>query len=89
MGGVSIIFDAYLDEEVKESFFFLWSTAFVSLLILLTITFILLDSTNLLTPLRSGISFLFEPVSVDASEIGMEIKEYAKTITHVSEFKRV
>lgn len=75
-------------KKFKKTFSFSGQQLLFLVLVVLTTLFILLDSTNLLTPLRSGISFLFEPVSVDASEVAMGIKEYAKTITHISEFKK-
>ncbi len=44
-----------------------------------------LSASNLL---RSGISFLFEPVSYNGSEIGGNIREYFANLTKVEEFRK-
>lgn len=56
--------------------------------LLLVALFLLLDSFNLLPHLRHGISFLFTPVAVDATNTGGGIREFASSVTNVSKFRK-
>lgn len=73
--------------KFKKPFSFSSEQLFFLLSIVLVVFFLLLDSTAILSPLRRGVSFLFEPVSADAGVVGMGIKEYTQTVTQVSKFK--
>ena len=75
-------------KKLKKVFSFSGQQLFFLISTVLIIFFLLLDSTDILLPLRKGISFLFEPVSVDASQLGGNVKEYVGIITQVSKFKK-
>ena len=55
--------------------------------LLLAGMFLLLDSTSLLKPLRSGISYVFNPVYADAKQAGRYLREYVGTIGKIAEFQ--
>lgn len=55
--------------------------------LLLAGMFLLLDSSSLLKPLRSGISYVFNPVYVDAKQAGRYLREYVGTIGKIAEFQ--
>ncbi|MGI6484611.1 MAG: rod shape-determining protein MreC [Candidatus Dojkabacteria bacterium] len=75
-------------KKLKKVFSFSGQQLFFLISTVLIIFFLLLDSTGILLPLRKGVSFLFEPVSVDASQLGGNVKEYVGIITQVSKFKK-
>lgn len=50
--------------------------------------FLLLDTFNIVKPLRSGISFIFNPIYVDGKNIGSGAKEYFTTIGKVGDFRK-
>ncbi|MGI5897652.1 MAG: rod shape-determining protein MreC [Candidatus Dojkabacteria bacterium] len=53
-----------------------------------TLMLVLLDSIGVVNPLRKTISFVFEPVSYNGSEIGGRVREYFASLTKMDEFRK-
>ena len=69
---------------IKKSF---GESLFLPVGIVIIVLLILLDSFNALSHLRYGISYLFEPISADASNTGGGIKKSLGSIINISEFR--
>lgn len=69
---------------IKKSF---GESLFLPVGIVIIVLLILLDSFNALSHLRYGISYLFEPISADASNTGGGIKKSFGSIINISEFR--
>jgi len=74
-------------KKYKKSFSFSAQQLFLLILLPVILFFVVLDSRNLLSPVRDGISFLYEPASFVGSELGRNVKEYITTIFSISKFK--
>lgn len=74
-------------KKYKKSFSFSAQQLFLLMIIPAILFFVVLDSRNLLSPVRNGISFLYEPASFAGSELGNNVKEYITTIFSISKFK--
>ena len=59
---------------------------YISVSILVGVIFVLLDSIGLVTSLRNGISYVFEPVSYNGVEVGTGIRRYFQNFVKMSEF---
>ena len=66
------------------------STEYLALLggIIFSIGLLILDSLGALSFLRSGISFIMDPVAYHGSYIGSEVKGYFETFGRLNEFRR-
>jgi len=74
-------------KKYKKSFSLSDQQYFFIILIPILVLLILLDSRNLLSPFRDGISFLYEPVAVSGSQAGSGMKDYFTTFTQISDFQ--
>jgi len=75
-------------KRFKKAFSFSSQQLFFLFSVFLILFFLLLDSKGIFSPVRKGISFLFEPVSASAGKIGVSVKDYTETILQISEFKK-
>jgi rod shape-determining protein MreC len=66
------------------------STEYLALLggIIFSIGLLILDSLGALSFLRSGISFVMDPVAYHGSYVGSEVKGYFETIGRLNEFRK-
>lgn len=75
-------------KKYKKSFSFSAQQLFLLILIPVILFLVLLDSRELLSPLRNGISFLYEPASFSGSEFGEGVKEFTSTAFSISDFRK-
>ncbi|HOV29506.1 MAG TPA: rod shape-determining protein MreC [Candidatus Dojkabacteria bacterium] len=59
---------------------------YISVSILAGIIFVLLDSIGLVTSLRNGISYVFEPLAYNGAEIGTGVRRYFQNFVKMGEF---
>ena len=67
--------------QLSKEYFLLVFSVFAGVL------FFLMDTLGILSPLRSGISFVVSPVAYEASVIGREGREYLETFIRLREFR--
>ena len=75
-------------KKQKKAFTLADKNLFLPIAIVLMLLLIFLDGTKVLQPLRTGVSFLFQPISVDGSDLGSKINKKFGIIAQISKFQK-
>ncbi len=75
-------------KKQKKAFTLADKNLFLPIAIVVMLLLIFLDGTKVLQPLRAGVSFLFQPISVDGSDLGSKINKKFGIIAQISKFQK-
>lgn len=75
-------------KKQKKDFTLADKNLFLPIAIVVMLLLIFLDGTKVLQPLRAGVSFLFQPISVDGSDLGSKINKKFGIIAQISKFQK-
>lgn len=75
-------------KKQKKAFTLADKNLFLPIAIVVMLLLIFLDGTKVLQPLRTGVSFLFQPISVDGSDLGSKINKKFGIIAQISKFQK-
>ncbi|HHX99180.1 TPA: hypothetical protein GX533_00630 [Candidatus Dojkabacteria bacterium] len=75
-------------KKQKKAFTLADKNLFLPIAVLVMLLLFFLDGTKLLQPLRTGVSFLFQPISADGSDLGSRINKKFEIIVQISKFQK-
>lgn len=75
-------------KKQKKAFTLADKNLFLPIAIVVMLLLVFLDGTKVLQPLRAGVSFLFQPISVDGSDLGSKINKKFGIIAQISKFQK-